>query len=69
MDMFKNLITGAILSEEEYNTLLIKEYTEQWYNDLILLVLEFKEQGLTLDDYVNYCIDNIIDTDFEIINI
>ncbi len=69
MDMFKNLITGAVLSEEEYNTLLIKEYTEQWYNDLILLVLEFKEQGLTLDDYVNYCIDNIVDTDFELINI
>lgn len=67
MKKYVNNSTGCELKEQEYKDLLIREYTEQWNQDLNLIAEEFKEDGKTLEDYINYQLQNDNDSDFELI--
>lgn len=67
MKKYVNNSTGCELNEQEYKDLLTREYTEQWNEDLNLIVIEFKEDEKTLQDYINYQLQNDNDSDFELI--
>lgn len=65
MKSYKNINTGKVLNEVEYNELLIREYTDMYENDLTDIAEEFKEEGKTLCQFIEYMIENDIDNDFE----
>ena len=68
MKTYKNILTGVILTEEEYKELLIRECKEQWKDESNLLVSEFKEEGKNINDYIEYTLNTNIDSDFVIID-
>lgn len=67
MKVYFNKNTDCLLKESVYKAMLVREYTEQWNEEYPnLTVLDFKEEGGTLKDYINYMQKHDIDTDFEI---
>lgn len=73
MRKFKNDKTGAILTDEEYNVLLRKEVTEMcteaWKSSGICDVAEeFKEDGETLEAYIEHMIAGGLDDGFYYFN-
>ena len=66
---YVNVKTGAELNEKEFNAMCEREYKDSWDNNLNIIVEEFKEDGKTFKDYLNYMKDNDtgIFEDFEII--
>ena len=66
---YVNVKTGAELNEEEFNAMCEREYKGYWDNNLNIIVEEFKEDGKTFKDYLNYMKNNDtgIFEDFEII--
>lgn len=57
--MFRNVHTNKVLSANQLRELHIREYTDM-YNRNIELAEEFN----SLDDFVNYMLDNDLDRDF-----
>ena len=66
---YVNVKTEAVLDEKEFNAMCEREYKDSWDNNLNIIVDEFKGDGKTFKDYLNYMKDNDtgIFEDFEII--
>ena len=66
---YVNVNSGVELTEKEFNEMCEREYKDAWENDLDDLVVEFKEDGKSYQDYLNYMkeYDNALADDFEII--
>ena len=66
---YVNVNSGVVLTEEEFNEMCEREYKDSWENDLNEIVVEFKEDGKSYKDYLNYMkeYDNALADDFEII--
>lgn len=64
MKKFRNELTDAILTEQEYKDLRIREYTEMWEDYTHPLIDEFIQDGKTKEDFINYMLKNDIDDDF-----
>ena len=66
---YVNVNSGVELTENEFNEMCEREYKDSWENDLNDLVEEFKEEGKSYQDYLNYMkeYDNALADDFEIV--
>ena len=66
---YVNVNSGVELTEKEFNEMCEREYKDAWENDLDDLVVEFKEDGKSYQDYLNYMkeYDNALADDFEIV--
>ena len=66
---YVNVNSGVELTEKEFNEMCERGYKDSWENDLNDLVEEFKEDGKSYQDYLNYMkeYDNALADDFEII--
>ena len=66
---YVNVNSGVELTEKEFNEMCEREYKDSWENDLNDLVEEFKEDGKSYQDYLNYMkeYDHALADDFEII--
>ena len=66
---YVNVNNGKELNEKEFNEMCEREYKNYWDNNLNIIVEEFKEDGKTFKDYLNYMKNNDtgIFEDFEII--
>lgn len=66
---YQSNVTGNILTEEEFNSMLLREYKDSWENDLNEIVAEFKEDGKSYNDYIEYMkkYDTHLGEEFEII--
>ena len=66
---YVNVNSGVELTEKEFDEMCIREYKDSWNNDLDDLVVEFKEDKKTYQDYLNYMkeYDESLADDFEII--
>jgi hypothetical protein len=64
MRKFKNVNTGLILTENELDALNLREYTTEWNDENpSLTVQEFKEEGLSLNDYIKHRSERGADTE------
>ena len=66
---YVNVNSGKELTEKEFKEMCEREYKDSWENDLNEIVVEFKEDGKSYQDYLNYMkeYDNALADDFEII--
>lgn len=61
MRKFKNAKTGIILNEDEYKALLREYFTDAWENEWCDIALEFKEDGRTLEEYLEHMVAGGLD--------
>lgn len=69
MIKYINVFTGDSLTEQEYSEMMIKDFTQEWNENLTSEADELKEAGKTLQDYLNYRKQYDYDTDFKAIDI
>lgn len=67
MVKYINVFTGDSLTEQEYNEMMIKDFTQEWNENLTSEADELKEAGKTLQDYLNYRKQYSYNTDFKAI--
>ncbi|MRY42796.1 MULTISPECIES: hypothetical protein [Bacteria] len=68
MIKYINVFTGNSLTEQEYNEMMIKDFTQEWNENLTSEADELKEAGKTLQDYLNYRKQYSYNTDFKAID-
>lgn len=64
MRYFKNVNDGQILSEDEYNLMLVREYIDEYTNNSTVTSEEFKEENKDIFKYIEYRRQNDTDTEF-----
>lgn len=64
MRYFKNVDTERVLTEQEYYELLTRETIDDWIHDNNVTVEEFKEEGKTIGNYIQYIINEWSDNAF-----
>ena len=66
---YVNVNSGVELTEKEFDEMCEREYKDSWENSLNEIVVEYKKDGKSYQDYLNYMkeYDDPLAGDFEII--
>ena len=66
---YVNVKNGKELTEKEFNEMCAREYKDSWENGLNEIAEEFKAEGKSYQDYLDYMkeYDNALADDFEIV--
>lgn len=68
MRKFKNINTGVVLTEKEYNDLLTREYTELYNQNEESMDMETYsckyEENMSLEQFIEYKRQHEVDSDF-----
>ena len=51
---YVNVNSGVELTEKEFDEMCEREYKDSWENDLNEIVVEYKKDGKSYQDYLNY---------------